>query len=147
MGLVHWQASTSSPILRNLAARMVAHISVPLEILTALRPLETMNMRQGPVAQPVAVRTVLLLAPHVETPASHQERLIFTKSVVPSVRWSGCPAMDPAPLAPSSVARFALMILNKTSIATARESVRLGKSPALDNVERGCDPARMALFV
>ena len=32
-------------------------------------------------------------------------RLIFTKSVVPSVRWSGCPAMDPAPLAPSSVGR------------------------------------------
>ena len=32
-------------------------------------------------------------------------RLIFTKSAVPSVRWSGCPAMDPAPLAPSSVAR------------------------------------------
>ena len=98
------------------------------------------------MAQPVAVRTVLLLAPHVEPPASHQERsfrlcslynyimthiyssrlgvvfcfslthtvpekgcsgprLIFTKSVVPSVRWSGCPAMDPAPPAPSSVAR------------------------------------------
>ena len=28
---------------------MVAHTSVPLEILTALRPLETMNMRQGGV--------------------------------------------------------------------------------------------------
>ena len=66
------------------------HTSVPLETPTALRPLETTNMRQGDicnfevdykslvcsglVSQQLAVRTVLPPAHPVELLVSHQER-------------------------------------------------------------------------
>ena len=66
---------------------MVVLTSVPLEIPTALRPLETTNMRQGDIpdskhpnvrsglaSRQVAVQTVLPPAPNVEQLASHQER-------------------------------------------------------------------------
>jgi len=126
---------------------MVVLTSVPLEIPTALRPLETTNMRQGLASRQVAVQTVLPPAPNVEQLASHQERLGSTRSVALSVRWLGYPAMAPALPEPSSVARFALMIQNKTSTGTAKEYARLGKSLAWENVHLDCKPARMALFV
>ena len=110
---VLWQACTSSQILKNHVASkqindfsllaslnyskvlkyftgMVVHTSVPLETPTALRHLETTNMRQGDicnfeidsklvvrsglVSQQLAVRTVLPPAHPVELLASHQER-------------------------------------------------------------------------
>ena len=175
---------------------MVAHTLVPLEISSALRPLETTNIRQGDIpeskhqnvrsglaSRQVAVRTVPHPAPSVEPLASHQERwffscfspvwlahvtkatclysswsspysssliarwfkmlprLDFTRSVALSARWSGCPAMAPVLLEPSSAARshslaflttsafrFALMRLNKTSTGTAKEFARSFKT-------------------
>ena len=67
---------------------MVVHTSAPLEIPTALRPLETTNMRQGGyfevdsnrvfcsglASQQLAVRTVLHPAHPAEPLVSHQER-------------------------------------------------------------------------